>query len=598
MLAAHEPLVAGGGMSASRLQAVLSAPARDAATRFLREHAEGAPLYPAGSFDAPAAVERRARKLKTWDGDRAALAGWLAEQNAADRIGSPHPAQAANLAAASRPDALFVLTGQQPGLLGGPALGLHKALTAVARAREAAALLQVPVIPVFWAAGDDSDLAESNAVEFLEPGMASSGSSGSASLEFADPEDAIPMSLRTLSAESLRTLREKFPDAWTPEVRAMAEACYASGRNLTEAFLRLMQGFLGPHGVLFVDGFAAAQRPEAQTVLRRVAANSAVFNESLLRGTARLRETLNLPAQVPVRPGTVPIFLFQNGRRERLFASDSGRVYVAGDEGADLRPALTGKVLLHSALTRPLLVDTLFPALGHVLGPAELRYFAQIADVFPAFERTFPLLSPRRQALVVTQADRRALEEIGVHSAEWFDLRPSKVREHLTAEAWKNHAAARGFPDADYQRFRETLGAYQDEFFSGGKVSGNEVARSGGGFENALRRLDRSFGNYREQARRLVFSESASMRFRALQPLLRWMAGGLQDRHLNLLSLRNTLGTEAFEAWIAHLAAPASPSAHSTHSASGFAADAGATLTAFVLDADRASAHAIKEKSE
>jgi hypothetical protein len=534
-----------------RARVLFSAPARDAASRFLREHADGAPLFPAGSFASAAALERRARKLDSWDGSagspgagsRAQLAEFLREQNAPEALGPLHPAQVKSLADAARPDALFVMTGQQPGLLGGPALGLHKALTAVARARECAARLNRPVIPVFWAAGDDSDLAESNAAEFLEPGAAAS----SATLEFPDPEAAIPMSLRILSEDALRPLRERFPTSWPPEVLALAEQCYAPGRSMTEAFLRLMQAFLGGEGVLFVDGFAAARRPEAQAVLRRVAAHihgAAGFQESLLRGTARLHETLNLPAQVPVRPGTVPAFLLQEGRRVRLFASDSGRVYAAGDEGHDLLPSLAEKTLLHSALTRPLVVDALFPALGHVLGPAELRYFAQLADVFPAFGRSFPLLAPRRQALVIPRAGLDTLKGIGFRAEELPDLRPSRVREHLTAEAWAKHPAAGDFPDADYRRFRESLGQYQGRRFAGGN------------FEAALRRLDRSFGHYREQARRLVFAEGAADRFRALQPLLRWLAGGAQDRHLNLLSLRGALGAEGFAELAAHLARP------------------------------------------
>src|SRR5690606_22084650 len=122
------------------------------------------------------------------------------------------------------------------------------------------------------------------------------------------------------------------------------------GRSLTEAFRALLQALLGGQGLLFVDGFAAARLPAAQTLLRRVTEDVEGFHAALLRGTTRLRETLSLPPQVPVRPGTVPVFLLDDDRRVRLFASDSGRVYAAGDEGVDLRGALASRTLLHSAL--------------------------------------------------------------------------------------------------------------------------------------------------------------------------------------------------------------------------------------------------------
>ncbi|HEX2612969.1 MAG TPA: bacillithiol biosynthesis BshC, partial [Fibrobacteria bacterium] len=411
-------------------------------------------------------------------------------------------------------------------------LAWAKAMTTVAWARACAARLGRPVIPVFWAAGDDSDLAESNAAEFLEPDAPAPG----AAMEFADPEAAVPMSLRLLEAKPLRALWEKLPPSWDDPMRARAREAYAPGRSLTEAFVRLLQPFLGPEGALFVDGLSAARRPESQALLRRIASEGAAFQEALLRGTARLRETLSLDAQVPVRPGAVPVFLFEGGERKRLFFSDSGRVYAAGAEDMDLRAALAEKTLLHSALSRPLVVDTLFPLLGHVLGPAETRYFAQLADVFPAFGRSFPLLAPRGQALAVPESGLRALETLGFTAADLLDLRPSRVREKLTEEAWARHPASTEFPDAEYRAFRGTLSGYQERRFAGGN------------FEAALRRLDRSFGNYREQARRRVFAEDAAAGFRALQPLLRWLAGGQQDRHLNLLSLRAALGEAGFAA--------------------------------------------------
>lgn len=512
----------------SELLPLSVAPLRDAGARFLAEHPAGAPLYPAGSpFDA-GALTRRARALDAWSGDRAALAEWLRAQNAFAPL---EPAQKKNLEDAAKPGALFVLTGQQPGLLGGPALALHKALTAVAHARDAANALGRPVIPVFWAAGDDSDLAESNATEFLEPGAATSG----LSLDFEDPDDAIPMSLRVLSEEGARRLREALPGAWPEETRVLAAEAYAPGRSLTEAFLRVMQALLGGEGVLFVDGFSAARRSAAQETLARVTRSAADFHAALERGTRRLREALNQPPQVPVRPGTVPVFLFEGGRRARLFLSDSGRVYAAGREEHDLRDA-KGVTLLHSALTRPLVVETLFPTLAHVLGPAELRYFAQIADVFPAFGFSIPLLAPRQQAVALPRAAWRRFEELGFHPEEVFDLVPTRVRERLTERAWAGHPAARAFPDDAHRAFEEALKAYQGRWFPGAD------------FASPLRRVGRAFGNYREQARRRVFEEGASEAFRALQPLLRWLGNGAQDRHLNALSLRAALGAKGFSA--------------------------------------------------
>jgi uncharacterized protein YllA (UPF0747 family) len=59
-----------------------------------------------------------------------------------------------------QPQARVVVTGQQPGALGGSLLVLYKAATAVALARSLEQRSHTPVIPVFWNATDDVDFDE------------------------------------------------------------------------------------------------------------------------------------------------------------------------------------------------------------------------------------------------------------------------------------------------------------------------------------------------------------------------------------------------------------------------------------------------------
>ncbi len=53
----------------------------------------------------------------------------------------------------------MVVTGQQPGFLGGPLYTLHKIATAIALARRRTPAGR-PTVPVFWSGDDDDDLAE------------------------------------------------------------------------------------------------------------------------------------------------------------------------------------------------------------------------------------------------------------------------------------------------------------------------------------------------------------------------------------------------------------------------------------------------------
>jgi bacillithiol synthase len=57
-------------------------------------------------------------------------------------------------------DTFCVITGQQPGFLGGPLYTLYKAMQACRLASELSRDWGTPVVPVFWNHADDHDLAE------------------------------------------------------------------------------------------------------------------------------------------------------------------------------------------------------------------------------------------------------------------------------------------------------------------------------------------------------------------------------------------------------------------------------------------------------
>src|SRR5438876_5206810 len=59
-------------------------------------------------------------------------------------------------------EVLAITTGQQPGLFTGPLYTIYKALSAIALARRVERERGIPVVPVFWVAGDDHDFAEAN----------------------------------------------------------------------------------------------------------------------------------------------------------------------------------------------------------------------------------------------------------------------------------------------------------------------------------------------------------------------------------------------------------------------------------------------------
>jgi uncharacterized protein YllA (UPF0747 family) len=102
------------------------------------------------------ALVERAAEVQARALPRGELAALLVAQAAARGAGEASVAAAGRLAA---PGVVAVVTGQQVGILGGPALTLFKALGAVAAARALVAA-GIDAVPIFWMASYDHDRDE------------------------------------------------------------------------------------------------------------------------------------------------------------------------------------------------------------------------------------------------------------------------------------------------------------------------------------------------------------------------------------------------------------------------------------------------------
>lgn len=132
--------------------------------RIVTERLGGSPLSLLAQDDgAPALFPRRPATVEAWreragqvraDGRHA----WL--DSLGEAFGPASGNAADRLARVAGGHGVVVTTGQQPGLFGGPVYTWTKALSARALADAIESATGIPTAPVFWAATDDSDLAE------------------------------------------------------------------------------------------------------------------------------------------------------------------------------------------------------------------------------------------------------------------------------------------------------------------------------------------------------------------------------------------------------------------------------------------------------
>ncbi len=344
------------------------------------------------------------------------------------RIGTPRPPDAARAAAAEvigttnrawgadadalasterlgDPQTLAVVTGQQPGLFGGPLYSLIKAMSTAAAARELEARTGQPVVPVFWIEGDDHDFEEIRSAWLLDR----SGSPHALRYEPEDEHVGLPAFRRILD-DSIVDLHGQLPEIlpeteYTEDLLLAARDCYAPGRSLSEAFGRLLLHLSRGSGLVVMDPTSPELKrlafPVYETAIRHEV-------EGRRHITDRTREIEAIGFQGQAAPEGYGVF---------CTGSDGVRARVRTDAVGDRPEAvLDGCVerLSAAVLLRPLVQDFLLPTAMYVGGPSEIAYHAQMGDLYGLHRIPRPLVIPRHQIAVLTNSQLRVLDEDGI----------------------------------------------------------------------------------------------------------------------------------------------------------------------------------------
>jgi len=481
---------------------------------------------------------------------RAAAAAILGRQ--AEQFGVLDPSRAA-LTRFARPDSIAVVSGQQPGLFGGPLYTLYKLLTAARLARELEGTTGVPSVAVFWVASDDHDFDEVRTIHM------SDGGEGPTPLSY--PAEAAPRGVSAArvtfgpAVEALVRSAESLlpPSPFRDAVLARLKAAYAPGRGFAEAFARFLAPIAAEEGVLLFDASDGEAKAAALPIFEREVAlgggSSMVAKE---RGEAL--EKAGYHAQIG--RGGNELNLFWHAReREAVRVTDSGafRLMTSGQElsaskllalirnrPADVSPGV---------LLRPLMQDYLFPTAAYVGGPAEVAYWAQVHALYPLFDMEPPAVTPRAGATLLEPKVARVLERFGL---EWTQLAgdaegavQAGLRALLPEDFGTLFARERRELEAVLARVKEAVLAFDPSLEAAVGTAGNRIEREIEALEKKLMHVWK-----RRQ------EESVQQIRRAHGHL--FPRGGLQERTVSFLGYAARYGPPLVERLKSSLGAPGS----------------------------------------
>ena len=350
------------------------------------------------------------------------------------RMGAPEE----SLTAARRlahPRSRAIVTGQQAGLLTGPAFTFYKAHTALKLA-ERHDREDRPVEAVFWIASQDHDVQEVSWMVLL------GFDERIQTLELNMPEGR-PVGRVDFSPyrREVTEFLERFGGV-TSIRRTLIEAMEAGG-SYAEVFARQILGFLGRRGLVVLDPLAPELAPFFTGLLERELEDP-LASASVVNAAAEDLQTRGFEPALTRGRGATNLFLEDETGRRRLLRFEDGhfddgnRHYSAGELKALLRVAPDR--LTPAAGLRPVAQDSVLPTVGFVVGPGEMAYVAELGGVYRLHGLPMPAVVDRLHGVVAEPPVSRILRRFGLEAWAFTEDPESRIAEVVEE---RSHAARR-----------------------------------------------------------------------------------------------------------------------------------------------------------
>lgn len=490
--------------------------------------------------------EQRLREVKERSFKRADLVDILKQMNKAWHAPKETIEQIERL---QREDSVVVIGGQQAGLLTGPLYSLHKIISIVTYAREQEEKLNVPVIPVFWIAGEDHDFAEINHI-FIERDGALQKHTVSQNEYEKKPISFIELDKLAVS-EWLRTaFLHLHETAYTKEVYETIDHCLQEAKTYVDFFARLIFALFPNEGiVLFDSAHEAARKIESDYFLQMIDAQQSIAVN--VYETVEKMKQQGYAAPIEVEENDAHLFYFDG--RERILLKREGTMWVGKQEEVKFTTDEIKKIakvqpekLSNNVVTRPLMQELLFPTLAFVGGDAEVHYWATLKSSFRAIDPSFkmPLVISRMSFTWVTERVEKLLQQRAMDETE--------VLGHPFAMYKTNWLLSATSPPIDrlFQEVKEQMAILHEPIQLMAKTISDDLYQQS---ERNLTYIERALADFeRKMMRKLAEKHDiVLMQFQEIENTLKPF-GNLQERIWNPLPLLNECGINTFRTMLSH----------------------------------------------
>ncbi len=333
-------------------------------------------------------------------------------------------------------DCFMIITGQQPGLLGGPLYTFYKVIHAVVLARRLSKERPENFIPVLWDASEDHDFPEISKLHWLSKNKDVTSYQWSGTGDNKRPLFNIPADQTPLDELISQIEETTFHTDFTENILEQFASCLSNAKSYPDFFDNLIWKLFEDDGLVII-------RPEDKWF--RELSRPLIEREILdpLRSTAsvnRISDILQnngLPPQIHKRTDRASFFLIDNNQRIPVYVSEDGFSTDVGVSYStdDLLEKLYSnpQAFSPSAVLRPIIQDAVLPVATSILGPSELAYHFLLKDMYDFHQTTRPCLVPRFGLTLVDARELKLIERYDISAAD-LAANPSALVKRIARE--------------------------------------------------------------------------------------------------------------------------------------------------------------------
>jgi len=307
------------------------------------------------------------------------------------------------------PESVVVIGGQQAGLLTGPLYTIYKIVSIITLAKQQENKLGIPVVPVFWIAGEDHDIAEINHIYVMEQGKVKKKL-----YPEKFPEKRLASELvvdKQLCIDWVKSIVETYGETnITNELLSFMEDSLSESKTVVDFFASIVLRLFAKEGLVVIN----AAEPALRAIEKEFIVNLLRSHQEITRTVLAQQEALKGLGYKPlidIHPQSVHLFYQHEGERLALEVDELSKKITTkrGEvsfnfEGLVSLISSKPEVFSNNVVTRPLMQEYLFPTLAFIAGPGEVAYWAELKEAFALFDFKMPPVVPRMNITIVERS--------------------------------------------------------------------------------------------------------------------------------------------------------------------------------------------------